>query len=139
MKTVIVVRAGLLFSGQVYADPITWSVIQVTNFGQGQEEGVVDPDINDQGEIVYGFRSAINKPSQIFSTIRGQLTSPADFFAADSARINNLGEVIVRGCTADQSGSCNFGIFRLDASMINLGLSMPTIHNLDFNDLGEVI
>ncbi len=72
---------AVLACGWVEAGPIAFSITQVAADG-------FSPDINDLEEIVYGSSSDSDALPQIFSTVRGQLTTSPNFRQAFRPRIN---------------------------------------------------
>jgi hypothetical protein len=132
---------AIVVSGETAeAASLTWSVQQITYFSGGLDNDLL-PDINDNGEVIYSQRVLAADPNldrhQIFSVTRGQLTFPDQWFHADGARINNTGNVVFKGFTADSMGTGNGGIFRLDGSEIVF--SGYGANSLDLNDHGEVL
>jgi hypothetical protein len=117
------------------AAPLTWSVQQIAPSLTGPD---LEPDINDNREIIYSNPPNIGENSQIFSLQRGQLTVAADWFFGDIGRINNHGEVVFRALPASSLGMGNTQAYHLDGTSVFFGSNF-TVNRLDHNDLGEVI
>ena len=131
----------IVSSQQAGATEYTWSVSQVTNLSPSPEVGVgaFSADINDAGEILYSFPNNGLVRQQIFSTVRGQITFPMDWFYAQRPRINNLGDVIFIAQTAAQGQTGNPQIYQLSGTRVDLGPNFLAANNVDHNDLGEVV